>query len=65
MQKWQDHAERAVRAGEDDLAKEALVRQADTEDKLRTAEGTLAEHSRALSPSCWGDLRQGEAKRPR
>ena len=31
VQKWQEHAERAVRAGEDDLAKEALMRQADGE----------------------------------
>lgn len=61
VQKWQEHAERAVRAGEDDLAKEALMRQADGETKLQTAEGTLAEHSRIVA-KLHSDLRGGEAK---
>ena len=61
VQKWQEHAERAVQAGEDDLAKEALMRQADTEQKLQAAESTLAEHSRIVA-KLHADLRSGEAK---
>ena len=61
VQKWQEHAERAVHAGEDDLAKEALMRQADTEQKLQAAESTLAEHSRMVA-KLHADLRGGEAK---
>lgn len=61
VQKWQDHAERAVHAGEDDLAKEALIRQAETEQKLQAAESTLAEHSRIVA-KLQGDLKSGEAK---
>lgn len=61
VQKWQEHAERAVRAGEDDLAKEALMRQADTEEKLQAAESALAEHSRIVA-KLQGDLKQGQAK---
>ncbi len=61
VQKWQEHAERAVHADEDDLAKEALMRQADTEQKLQAAESTLAEHSRIVA-KLHADLRGGEAK---
>jgi phage shock protein A len=61
VQKWQEHAERAVQAGEDDLAKEALIRQAETEQKLGAAESNLAEHSRMVA-KLHGDLKSGEAK---
>ena len=59
--KWQEHAERAVRANDDELAKEALVRQAEAEKKLETAEGVLAEHSKMVA-KMHQDLKSGETK---
>jgi len=61
VQKWQEHAERAVRANDDELAKEALVRQAEAEKKLEASEATLAEHSRIVAKN-HADLKDGEAK---
>lgn len=61
VQKWQEHAERAVRAGDDELAKEALTRQAEAEKKLEAAESVLTEHSRAVA-KMHADLKTGEAK---
>lgn len=61
VQKWQEHAERAVRAGDDELAKEALLRQAEAEKKLEATESALAEHSRMVA-KMHGDLKGGEAK---
>lgn len=61
VQKWQEHAERAVRANDDELAKEALIRQSEAEKKLETTEATLAEHSRIVAKN-HADLKDGEAK---
>ena len=61
VQKWQEHAERAVRAGDDELAKEALIRQAEAEKKLEATEQALAEHSR-MSSKMHADLKGGEVK---
>lgn len=61
VQKWQDHAERAVQAGDDELAKEALKRLADAEKKLQAAEAAHAEHSK-LTAKLLADLRAGETK---
>jgi phage shock protein A len=61
VQKWQDHAERAVRAGDDELAKEALLRQSESEGKLAALENTLAEHSRVVA-KLQDELRLGEEK---
>jgi phage shock protein A len=61
VQKWQEHAERAVRAGDDDLAKEALIRQSEAEKKLEATESALAEHSRLVA-KMHADLKGGEAK---
>lgn len=48
VQKWQDHAERAVRAGDDGLAKEALRRRVEAEAKLEGRERAHAEASRQV-----------------
>lgn len=61
VQKWQEHAERAVRAGDDELAKEALVRQSEAEKKLEATESALAEHSRMVA-KMHADLKGGENK---
>ncbi len=61
VQKWQEHAERAVRAGDDELAKEALLRQSEAEQKLQATESALAEHSRMVA-KMHADLKAGEAK---
>jgi phage shock protein A len=61
VQKWQDHAERAVRAEDDELAKEALVRQSEAEAKLQSTESTLAEQSKVVA-KMHADLKGGEAK---
>jgi phage shock protein A len=61
VQKWQEHAERAVRASDDELAKEALTRQGEAEHKLEASEATLAEHSRLVA-KLHADLKGGEAK---
>lgn len=45
VQRWQQHAERAVQAGEDDLAREALRRQQEAERQLEAAEGELSSQS--------------------
>jgi phage shock protein A len=61
VQKWQEHAERAVRGGDDELAKEALVRQSEAEKKLEATESVLAEHSRLVA-KMHADLKSGEVK---
>jgi len=61
VQKWQEHAERAVRAGDDELAKEALVRQAEAEKKLQATEAALTEQSHMVA-KMHADLKSGEAK---
>lgn len=44
--RWQEHAERAVVAGDDELAKEALRRLAEAERTLASCEEVYAEHDR-------------------
>ncbi len=44
-QKWQEHAERAVRGNDDELAREALRRREEVEVKLQEAEQLLATQS--------------------
>ncbi len=61
VQKWQDHAERAVRAGDDELAKEALRRRVEAEAKLEAAERTHAEQSRHVQKLS-DDLKSGDRK---
>jgi phage shock protein A len=61
VQKWQDHAERAVQAGDDELAKEALRRRDEMEAKLAAAEKTLAEHSQ-LTAKVAAQLKAGDQK---
>ena len=61
VQKWQDHAERAVQAGDDELAREALRRRAEAEARLETAEQTLAEHTR-LTAKLGDQLKVGDQK---
>jgi phage shock protein A len=48
VQRWHEHAERAVAAGDDDLAKEALKRQAEAEKVQEDTERTVAEQSRLV-----------------
>ena len=59
VQKWQDHAERAVRAGDDDLAKEALRRRVEAEAKLEATERLHAEQSRHVQ-KLTDDLKSGD-----
>lgn len=61
VQKWQDHAERAVQAGDDELAKEALKRLAEVEKKLQNAEAAHAEHSKLVA-KLHADLKSGNEK---
>ena len=61
VQKWQDHAERAVRAGDDDLAKEALRRRVEAEAKLEATERLHAEQSRHVQ-KLTDDLKSGDQK---
>ena len=61
VQKWQEHAERAVQAGDDELAKEALRRRDEMEAKLAAVEKTLAEHSR-LTAKLTAQLNAGDQK---
>ncbi len=61
VQKWQDHAERAVRAGDDELAKEALRRRVEAEAKLEAAERIHAEQSRHVQKLS-DDLKSGDQK---
>lgn len=49
VQKWQEHAERAVQAGDDELAKEALRRRDEVEKRLEQAEANHAEQSRLVA----------------
>jgi phage shock protein A len=66
VQKWQEHAERAVHAGDDELAKEALRRRDEAEKKLEGAEGNHAEQSRLVAKLTEqlkaGDLKLTEIK---
>jgi phage shock protein A len=48
VDRWREHAERAVQAGDDDLAKEALRRQQEAERQHEEAEKQLAEQSRLV-----------------
>lgn len=61
VQKWQEHAERAVTAGDDELAREALRRRDDAERQLEEAERQLAQQSQAVAAMTAG-LRRNEAK---
>ena len=61
VQKWQEHAERAVQAGDDELAKEALRRRDEMEVKLAAVEKTLAEHSQ-LTAKLAAQLKAGDQK---
>lgn len=61
VQKWQEHAERAVQAGDDELAKEALLRRDAMEVKLAAVEKTLAEHSQ-LTAKLAAQLKAGDQK---
>jgi len=61
VQKWQEHAERAVQAGDDELAKEALRRRDEMEVKLAAVEKTLAEHSQ-LTAKLAAQLKSGDQK---
>ena len=61
VQKWQEHAERAVRAGDDELAKEALRRRVEAEAKLESAEKAHAEQSRHVQ-KLTDDLKSGDRK---
>jgi len=61
VQKWQDHAERAVRAGDDELAKEALRRRVEAEAKLENVERLHAEQSRHVQ-KLTDDLKSGDHK---
>lgn len=61
VQKWQEHAERAVQAGDDELAKEALRRRDEQEGKLAAVEKTLAEHSQ-LTAKLAAQLKAGDQK---
>lgn len=61
VQKWQEHAERAVQAGDDELAKEALRRRDEMEVKLAAVEKTLAEHSQ-LTAKLAAQLKAGDHK---
>lgn len=61
VQKWQEHAERAVQAGDDELAKEALRRRDEQEVKLGAMEKTLAEHSQ-LTAKLAAQLKSGDQK---
>ena len=61
VQKWQEHAERAVQAGDDELAKEALRRRDEMEVKLNAVEKTLAEHSQ-LTAKLAAQLKSGNEK---
>lgn len=61
VQKWQEHAERAVQAGDDELAKEALRRRDEMEAKLAAVEKTLAEHSQ-LTAKLAAQLKAGDQK---
>lgn len=49
VQRWQEHAERAVTAGDDDLAREALRRRDDAERALEESERALAEHAQGVA----------------
>lgn len=66
VQKWQEHAERAVQAGDDELAKEALRRRDEVEKRLEQAEANHAEHSRLVAKLTEqlkaGDLKLSEIK---
>ncbi len=61
VQKWQEHAERAVQAGDDELAKEALRRRDEMEVKLAAVEKTFAEHSQ-LTAKLAAQLKAGDQK---
>lgn len=61
IQKWQEHAERAVQLGDDELAKEALRRRQEVEARLESAESTLAEHSR-MTAKLSAQLKSSEQK---
>lgn len=61
VQKWQEHAERAVQAGDDELAKEALRRRDEMEARLNAVEKTLAEHSQ-LTAKLAAQLKAGDHK---
>src|SRR3569832_1171013 len=61
VQKWQEHAERAVQAGDDELAREALRRRAEAETRLEATESAHAEHSR-LTAKLSAQLKTGDAK---
>jgi len=61
VQKWQEHAERAVHAGDDELAKEALRRREEMEVKLAAVEKILVEHSQ-LTAKLKAQLKDGDQK---
>jgi phage shock protein A len=59
--RWQEHAERAARAGEDELAKEALRRVDEAERQLDAAEKNLAEQSHIVARMT-DQIRQNDRK---
>jgi len=61
VQKWQEHAERAVHAGDDELAKAALLRRDEMEAKLAAVEKILVEHSQ-LTAKLAAQLKAGDQK---
>lgn len=61
VQRWQEHAERAVTAGDDDLAREALRRRDDAERQLEDAERALAEQAQVVARMT-EQLRRNDAK---
>lgn len=61
VQRWQEHAERAVTAGDDELAREALRRRDDAERQVEDAERILAEHAQTVARMT-EQLRRNDAK---
>jgi phage shock protein A len=61
VQKWQDHAERAVRASDDELAREALRRRVEAEARLEASEKAHAEQSRHVQ-KLTQDLKDSDRK---
>lgn len=61
VQKWQEHAERAVHAGDDELAREALRRKDEVEKQLEEAEKVLAEQSHQVARMT-AQLKQNDEK---
>jgi phage shock protein A len=61
VQKWQDHAERAVKAGDDELAREALRRREQADAQLQAAEEHLSTQSH-LTAKLTEQIRQNDRK---